>query len=92
MATSGFSTVISGIVYPVVVHWAWTEEGWLSVNGYVDFAGNGVVHHLGGVRGFVGALFLGPRIGRFNAEGTSRDIPGHSVSLRLSPTNGKNST
>ena len=81
MATSGFSTVISGIVYPVVVHWAWTEEGWLSVNGYVDFAGSGVVHHLGGVCGFVGALFLGPRIGRFNAEGTSRDIPGHSVSL-----------
>ena len=79
--SSDFSTVISAIVYPVVVHWAWTEEGWLSVNGYVDFAGSGVVHHLGGVCGFVGALFLGPRIGRFNADGTSREIPGHSVSL-----------
>ena len=65
----------------MVVHWVWTEEGWLSANGYVDFAGSGVVHHLGGVCGFVGALFLGPRLGRFNADGTIGDIPGHSVSL-----------
>ena len=78
---SHFSTVISAIVYPVVVHWAWTDEGWLAVNGYVDFAGSGVVHHLGGVCGFVGALFLGPRIGRFYKDGTVGDIPGHSVPL-----------
>ena len=81
MTSSDFSTVISAIVYPVVVHWAWTEEGWLSAAGYIDFAGSGVVHHLGGVSGFVGALFLGPRVGRFNPDGTSREIPGHSVSL-----------
>ena len=65
----------------MVAHWVWTSEGWLAVNGYVDFAGSGVVHHLGGVCGLVGAIFLGPRIGRFNKDGTISDIPGHSVSL-----------
>merc|ERR1719369_1011781 len=76
-----YSIVISGLLYPVVAHWAWTEEGWLNVNGYVDFAGSGVVHHLGGVCGFVGAVFLGPRIGRFDARGKPQDIQGHSVPL-----------
>jgi len=76
-----YSIVITGLIYPVVAHWAWTSGGWLAVNGYVDFAGSGVVHHLGGVCGFVGALFLGPRIGRFDARGKSVDIPGHSVPL-----------
>ena len=68
-----YSTLISTIVYPVVVHWAWTSEGWLSVNGYYDFAGSGVVHHLGGVCGLMGAIFLGPRIGRFDADGKVTD-------------------
>ena len=77
-----YSTLISTIVYPVVVHWAWTSEGWLSVNGYYDFAGSGVVHHLGGVCGLMGAIFLGPRIGRFDADGKVTDtLKGHSVSL-----------
>ena len=81
VAYFAYSTIISALVYPVVVHWAWTSEGWLSVNGYVDFAGSGVVHHLGGVCGFVGALMLGPRIGRFDKDGSLKDMHGHSVSL-----------
>lgn len=74
-----YSSVISAFVYPVCSHWAWTSEGWLAVNGYYDFAGSGVVHHLGGVCAFMGAVFLGPRIGRFDKPGET--IPGHSVSL-----------
>jgi len=76
-----YSVVLSGLVYPVVAHWAWTPNGWLAVNGYIDFAGSGVVHHLGGVCGFVGAVMLGPRIGRFDDKGKPQDIPGHSVPL-----------
>ena len=81
VAYFAYSIIISGLVYPVVAHWAWTEHGWLAVNGYIDFAGSGVVHHLGGVCGFVGAVFLGPRIGRFDARGKPVNIPGHSVPL-----------
>eukprot|EP00091_Calanus_sinicus_P016790 TRINITY_DN36360_c0_g1_i1.p1 TRINITY_DN36360_c0_g1~~TRINITY_DN36360_c0_g1_i1.p1 ORF type:complete len:223 (+),score=46.14 TRINITY_DN36360_c0_g1_i1:45-713(+) len=44
-----YSIVLSGLVYPVVAHWAWTEGGWLRVNGYVDFAGSGVCIIVGGV-------------------------------------------
>ena len=76
-----YSIVISGLVYPVVAHWAWTEQGWLTVNGYTDFAGSGVVHHLGGVCAFTGAVFLGPRIGRFDQAGRPQEIKGHSVPL-----------
>ena len=77
-----YSTAISALVYPVVVHWAWTPAGWLAVNGYYDFAGSGVVHHLGGVCALMGAVFLGPRIGRFDTPGrpAAQNIAGHSVS------------
>merc|ERR1719186_1485136 len=81
VAYFAYSIIISGLVYPVVAHWAWTEGGWLKEYGYVDFAGSGVVHHLGGVCGFLGTVFLGPRIGRFNAKGKPVNIPGHSVPL-----------
>ena len=76
-----YSVVISGLVYPVAVHWAWTPGGWLAINGYYDFAGSGVVHHLGGVCALMGAVFLGPRIGRFDGDGTVNDIKGHSVAF-----------
>jgi len=62
-----FSFVMSVLVYPVVVHWTW-GGGWLSEEGYSDFAGSGVVHMTGGVAALVGASVLGPRIGRFDEE------------------------
>ncbi|KAH9518757.1 ammonium transporter Amt1 [Bulinus truncatus] len=87
-----YSFFITAFIYPVVTHWAWTSEGWLSqglvyeINGvnetinYHDFAGSGVVHVVGGSAAFFGALFLGPRIGRFHKEtGTVLNIRGHSV-------------
>ena len=81
MAYFTYSTVLSGFVYPIAAHWAWTGQGWLAGHGYTDFAGSGVVHLLGGVCAFVGAAFLGPRIGRFGPNGESLTIPGHSVPL-----------
>jgi Amt family ammonium transporter len=69
--------------------WAWCAEGWmgyatvkplLSV-GYVDFAGSGVVHMVGGLTGLIGATMVGPRLGRFDADGNPVEMPGHSAIL-----------
>jgi Amt family ammonium transporter len=59
-----FTTVLTNIIYPIVVHWTW-GGGWLAEEGYTDFAGSGVVHMVGGIAGLVGAIALGPRVGRF---------------------------
>ena len=76
-----YSALISGFIYPVAVHWAWTEQGWLGTVGYQDFAGSGVVHLLGGICALVGAITLGPRLGRFGRDGSALEMPGHSVPL-----------
>ncbi|XP_054284882.1 putative ammonium transporter 1 [Macrosteles quadrilineatus] len=75
-----YSSIISGFVYPVASHWAWGEGGWLKTLNFLDFAGCGVVHSLGGVCAFIAAVFLGPRIGRFK-DGKVVDKPGHSMSM-----------
>lgn len=81
-----YSIIFVGAIYPLAAHWAWTENGWLYYLGYVDFAGSGVVHYLGGIAGLVGAWMIGPRIGRFYDEdqldgGTVRPLPPHSTVL-----------
>jgi Amt family ammonium transporter len=83
-----YTAFISAIIYPFVVHWAWDANGWMSAftddpfmgEGYVDFAGSGVVHMVGGTAGLVGAMLVGSRMGRFK-NGKSFPIPGHSVSI-----------
>ncbi|KAG8227421.1 hypothetical protein J437_LFUL000430 [Ladona fulva] len=60
-----YTSIISAIIYPLVSHWAWSEDGWLQVLGYRDLAGGGVVHLLGGNCALIGAVVLGSRIGRF---------------------------
>lgn len=75
-----FSFVITLIIYPVVGHWIW-GGGWLSELGFHDFAGSTVVHSVGGWAALVGAYILGPRIGKYNEDGTANKMNGHSLTL-----------
>ena len=74
------SACISLIIYPVVGHWAW-GGGFLSNMGFVDFAGSTVVHSVGGWTALMGAIIVGPRIGKYNKDGKANAIPGHSLTL-----------
>jgi len=86
----GYSFVLTAFVYPVVVHWVWATAGWLSAfnaapllgTGMIDFAGCGVVHMTGGISALLGAYVVGPRIGRYDADGRLVEIPGHSSTLQ----------
>ncbi|XP_015070716.1 ammonium transporter 1 member 3 [Solanum pennellii] len=84
-----FSFFLTGFVYPVVAHWLWSSNGWLSPNstyllfgsGAIDFAGSGVVHLVGGIAGFWGSIVEGPRVGRFDAFGNPVKMRGHNATL-----------
>ncbi|PKN89870.1 MAG: ammonium transporter [Chloroflexi bacterium HGW-Chloroflexi-7] len=79
---------VSMFIYPVAAGWIW-GGGWLANlgrslglgNGAVDFAGSGAVHTIGGLVGLTGALVIGPRIGKFNKNGSANTIPGHNIAL-----------
>ncbi|MFC1465750.1 MAG: ammonium transporter [Candidatus Brachytrichaceae bacterium NZ_4S206] len=85
-----YSIVISALIYPIFGHWVW-GTGWLWTlgdstglvpgGGFRDFAGSTVVHSVGGWAALMGTLALGPRLGRFNRDGSPNAIPGHSVTL-----------
>lgn len=84
-----YALFISTLVYPVYGNWAW-GGGWLSQlsniglgAGYVDFAGGGVVHAVGGWCALAGAIVLGPRIGKYNPDGSSNPIPGHNIVMAI---------
>jgi len=78
------------IYYPVIAAWTW-GGGWLAKTwssmslgaGYVDFAGSGVVHAVGGVAAFTGAVVIGPRIGKFGEDGKPRTIAGHHLPMAM---------
>jgi len=87
-----YSAVISLIIYPVEGHWTWgggwlcndsTDSFMMTTFGHVfhDFAGSAIVHSVGGVLSLIGAMALGPRLGKYTKEGKSRAIPGHSLTL-----------
>lgn len=75
-----YSVFISILIYPVVGHWIW-GGGWLMAKGMIDFAGSTVVHSVGGWCALAGAIVVGPRIGKYNRDGSSNAIPGHSITL-----------
>jgi Amt family ammonium transporter len=79
-----YSAVISAVIYPIVVRWQW-GGGWLFQldTPFHDFAGSALVHMTGGVAAAFGARALGPRIGRYGADGRPRAIPGHSIPFAI---------
>ncbi len=76
-----YSGVISLVVYPIEAGWVWNGQGWLAQLGCVDFAGSIVIHMVGGISALVGAIILGPRIGKYGKNGKVNAIPGHSITL-----------
>ncbi len=85
-----YAFFISMFVYPIFGNWVW-GGGWLAGlgtnfglgHGLVDFAGSSVVHLVGGVAALAGALVIGPRIGKYNKDGSANVIPGHNIPLAI---------
>lgn len=75
-----FSLLLVGIAYPITGHWIW-GGGWLATLGFWDFAGSTVVHSVGGWAALMGAAFLGPRLGKYSADGSITAMPGHNMSI-----------
>jgi len=85
-----YTSIITGLIYPVVVHWVWDGHGFLSaanpnamLTGVIDFAGSGVVHMTGGWAALMGAWVLGPRLGRFGGNPNPNAFDGHSSVLQV---------
>jgi Amt family ammonium transporter len=84
------SIIMGALTYPLFGNWAW-GGGWLAQlgtnlglgKGYADFAGSGVVHSVGGITALAVCLIVGPRIGKYNRDGSSNAILGHDVSAVL---------
>ena len=81
-----YSAVISLFVYPVEAGWVWNSQGWLAQMGFHDFAGSAAIHSVGGITALIGAIMVGPRLGKYKKEkdgkGTKVNaIPGHSITL-----------
>ena len=80
-----YSGVISALIYPIEAHWIW-GGGWLSQIGFHDFAGSCAIHMVGGIAALVGAIILGPRIGKFVKDASGKvtkvnAFPGHNLPI-----------
>ncbi|MBE7007242.1 MAG: ammonium transporter [Ruminococcaceae bacterium] len=81
-----YSGVISLIVYPIEAGWVWNSQGWLVNLGFHDFAGSAAIHSVGGLTALIGAILVGPRLGKYRRDPGGKvtkvnAIPGHSITL-----------
>ena len=81
-----YSAVISAVIYPIEAGWIWNSNGWLAKMGFHDYAGSTAIHMVGGIAALIGAIFLGPRIGKYvvdkkTGKKKAKAIPGHSLTL-----------
>jgi Amt family ammonium transporter len=78
-----YTCFISAIIYPISGHWVWNADGWLAKLGFHDFAGSTVVHSVGGWAALMGALVLGPRLGKYvkgsDGKVAVKAFPGHNI-------------
>ena len=73
--------IFCAILYPLVANWVWNPNGWLAIRGFNDFAGSAAVHAMGGFSALAAAIVLGPRLGKYNKDGSANTIPGHNLPL-----------
>lgn len=76
-----YTAIAAGIIYPLVGHWVWGAGGWLAQLGMKDFAGSAVVHATGGMSSLAAVLVLGPRVGKYNKDGSINFMPPHNLHL-----------
>ena len=81
-----YSAVISAVVYPIEAGWVWNPKGWLYTMGFVDFAGSAAIHMVGGCTALIGAIVLGPRLGKYVRDNSGKvvkvnAIPGHNIAI-----------
>ncbi|HEX21777.1 MAG TPA: ammonium transporter [Actinobacteria bacterium] len=85
-----YGVFIAGLLYPIYGNWVW-GGGWLASmgtnlglgHGYIDWAGSSVIHAVGGITALAGAMVLGPRIGKFNKDGSANAMPGHHIPMAI---------
>lgn len=80
-AYAAFVFVFCAVLYPLVANWVWNPNGWLALRGFNDFAGSAAVHAMGGFSALAAAIVLGPRLGKYNSDGTANSIEGHNLPL-----------
>ncbi|MGG1514419.1 ammonium transporter [Paenibacillus oryzisoli] len=76
-----YTIAMTGLIYPIAGHWVWSVGGWLGKLGMVDFAGSAVIHALGGFAALAAAMIIGPRIGKFSADGSANIVPPSNLPL-----------
>lgn len=76
-----YTIAMTGLIYPIAGHWVWGVQGWLGKLGMVDFAGSAVIHGLGGFSALAAAIIIGPRIGKFSADGKANIVPPSNLPL-----------
>ncbi|UJF34543.1 ammonium transporter [Paenibacillus hexagrammi] len=76
-----YTIAMTALIYPIAGHWVWAVNGWLGKLGMVDFAGSAVIHALGGFSALAAAIIIGPRIGKFSADGSANIVPPSNLPL-----------
>lgn len=81
-----YSALISLVVYPIEAGWVWNSQGWLAGLGFIDFAGSGAIHSVGGTASLIGIIFVGARIGKFERDENGKvvkvnAIQGHNMTI-----------
>lgn len=76
-----YTVLVTGLIYPISGHWVWGAGGWLANLEMLDFAGSAVVHAVGGWSALAAVIVLGPRMGKYDEDGSVNVLPAHNMHL-----------